>query len=195
MNAFFALTLTIAAFFTNSKSSGPTLPAGTILHARLDETVSTTDARVGERFTFHVAAPYPRNARGLAGARISAYVTDITRPGNGRRARIGLVFAHIIFAHGDAEPITAYVDDPAFTRREPGDFAPRDIDVANPSGSRRVPMLGGRLQNQTLAEVTFGPKASQVTGAYVYAARGGAELVLPENQAYNVELARGLPVP
>jgi hypothetical protein len=189
MNAFFALTLTIAAFFTNSKSSGPTLPAGTILHARLDETVSTTDARVGERFTFHVAAPYPRNARGLAGARISAYVTDITRPGNGRRARIGLVFAHIIFAHGDAEPITA------FTRREPRDFAPRDIDVANPSGSRRVPMLGGRLQNQTLAEVTFGPKASQVTGAYVYAARGGAELVLPENQAYNVELARGLPVP
>lgn len=195
MNAFLALTLTIAAFFTNGKDIGATLPVGAILHTRLDETLDTGDLRVGERFTFSVVAPYPRDASGLAGARISAYVTGITRPGSGRRARIALVFSRITFAHGDAEPIAAYVNDAAFTRREPGDFTPRDIDVANASGPSRVPTLGGHLQNDTLAEYTFGPKAQRVTGAYVYADRGGVELVLPENQAYDLELAQGLPVP
>jgi len=195
MNAFLALTLTIVAFFTNGKGMGVTLPAGTILHTRLDETLDTGDLRVGERFTFRVRAPYPRDARGLAGARISAYVTGITRPGNGRRARIGLVFARIVFAHGDAEPIAAYVDDAAFSRRVPGDFTPRDLDVVSASSVGRIPTLGGHLQNDTLAEFTFGPKPQRVTGAYAYADRSGVELVLPENQAYDLELAQGLPVP
>jgi hypothetical protein len=150
---------------------------------------------VGERFTFRVIEPYPRGAGRLAGARVCAYVTDVTRPGGGIRARIGFVFARIIFSNGAAEPISAYVDDISFVQRRPADFAPRDVTGVSPYGVGNLPRLGGRLQNDVLAEIEIGPKPLRPTGGYAYAERGGTELLLPENHAYDVELARGLILP
>lgn len=195
MNIFLSLIVIAASFITNGTGAGSTLPTGTILHTRLDETVGTADAHVGERFTFRIVEPYPQGISGLAGAHVSAHITGITRPGKGQRARIAFVFSHIILARG-TQPIAAYVDDAAFTRREPGDFSPRETDAAFAAEPNRLPTLGGRLQNPTLVNVPIGAKAPpRPTGAYAYAERGGVELMLPADHAYNLELARGLTLP
>lgn len=189
------LVLAAVTFFSTGKSGGVTLPAGTILHTRLDNTLNTAATAVGQYFAFRVLEPYPRNARRLAGARISAYVTDVTRPGGGRRARIGFVFGRIVFANGVAEAIGAYVNDFSFVRREPADFAPSATAMAFPNVTNAPVMLGGRPQSRTLLEVDIGPKPARPTGGYAYADRAGMELLLPENRAYDVELARGLRLP
>ncbi|HTV75149.1 MAG TPA: hypothetical protein VME66_15765 [Candidatus Acidoferrales bacterium] len=169
-------------------AGGVTLHAGAILHTTLAHTVDAATAQVDQPIVFVVTAPYPNGDAGLAGAKVIAHITDITRPGHG--ARIGFVFSHIHFADGETEPIAAYVDDAAFTRREPADFAPSGVRAQMPG----IPTLGG-AQSQTLVQVDLGPKPFRPTGGWVYASHAGGDIVLQAGTAYSLELAREITVP
>jgi hypothetical protein len=57
-----------------------------------------------------------------------------------------------------------------------------------------VPTLGG-AQSRTLVQVSVGSKPFRPTGGWVYAPRGGADLILLAGTAYTLELAREIEVP
>ncbi|MBV8435234.1 MAG: hypothetical protein JO029_13215 [Candidatus Eremiobacteraeota bacterium] len=71
-----------------SAQNAITLYDGTVINTRLNETLDSSSANVGDTFTMAVVPPYPSGDPAFQGATISGVVTKVVRAGQGRNPEI-----------------------------------------------------------------------------------------------------------
>jgi hypothetical protein len=87
-------------------SAQTTIDAGTHISADLSSPdIRTNKNQVGDAFQARVTAPYPTHY--LRGATVYGHVAAIQSGGQGRTAHLRLALDKIVFADGQAEPVSA----------------------------------------------------------------------------------------
>ena len=87
-----------------------TLPEGTQISSVLaSDDIDTKTAQIGDGFTMDIVAPYPNGDANFAGAKLRGHVSDVQAAGQGKPARLRLIFDSIVFPNGQSAPISAAV--------------------------------------------------------------------------------------
>jgi len=134
----------------------PLVPVGTNLKVRLEDTLSSKDSRVGDRFTATVLDPVRFNEATLTG-----HIASIQKSGKIKgRTSMNLDFATIRVSDGRSGTLHGYV-----TRVYGSESGQVDNEGGVSSGSRT---------NQTLKRGAIGAGAGAVLGAIVGGGKGAA---------------------
>lgn len=132
------------------------VPVGTNLKVRLEDTLSSKDSNVGDRFTATVLDPVRFNE-----ATVTGHVASIQKSGKIKgRTSMNLDFDSIRLSDGRSVPLHGYV-----TRVYGSDAGRADNEGGVESGSRT---------NQTLKRGAIGAGAGAVLGAIVGGGKGAA---------------------
>jgi hypothetical protein len=138
------------------KVEPPLVPVGTDLKIRLNETLSSKDSRVGERFTATVIDPSRFDE-----AKVYGHVSSIQRSGTIKgRTSMNLAFDSIQLPDGRKQPIHGYV-----TRVYGTDSGRADNEGGVESGSRT---------NQTVKRAGIGATVGAIVGGIAGGGKGAA---------------------
>jgi len=149
-----------------------TLYQGAQLNARMNTTLDTAHAHVGDPFTMSVVPPYPSGNPAFQGAIISGEVTSVTPAGQGRKAAMGVQFDYLRLADGSTVNIAASMTEDQ-----------RKNETKN--GARVVlTTLGGMLLGNALGKTLF-----HIGGGGVIGAAGG--LLYGVNRKANFQVPSG----
>jgi hypothetical protein len=149
-----------------------TLYQGAQLNARMNGTLDTSKAHVGDPFTMDIVPPYPSGNPAFQGAIISGEVTSVTSAGQGRKPSLGVQFDYLRLADGSTVNIAA-----SMTQDQ------RKNETKN--GAKVVlSTLGGMLLGNAIGKTLF-----HVGGGGVVGAAGG--LLYGVNQKANFQLPAG----
>ena len=143
------------------KVVAPLVPVGTDLKIRINDTLSTKDARVGDRFTATVIDPSRFDE-----ARLEGHVASIRRSGTVQgRTSMNLAFNSIQLSDGRREPLHGYV-----TRVYGSDSGRADNEGGIESSSRG---------KQTLKRAGIGATVGAIVGGIAGGGKGaGIGLIL-----------------
>jgi hypothetical protein len=134
----------------------PGVPIGTNLKIRLEDTLSSKDSRVGDRFTATVLDPVRFNE-----ATVTGHISSIQKSGKIKgRTSMNLAFDSIRFSDGRSAPLHGYV-----TRVYGTDSGRADNEGGVESGSRT---------KQTVKRGAIGAGAGAVLGAIIGGGKGAA---------------------
>lgn len=172
----------LLALFSLVAVAGTTLPApaqesltlyqGAQLNARMNTTIDTAHAHVGDPFTLSVVPPYPSGNPAFQGAIIAGEVTSVTPAGQGRKASLGVQFDYLRLADGSTVNIAASMTEDQ-----------RKNETKN--GARVVlTTLGGMLLGNAIGKTLF-----HIGGGGIAGAAGG--LLYGINQKANFQLPAG----
>lgn len=96
--------LALAAAFAGSAVAAVaatiTLYQGATINARLNQTLSSGSANVGDTFTMSVVPPYPAGNPAFQGATLSGVVTKVQRAGQGRNPEIDMNIEYLRMPNG-----------------------------------------------------------------------------------------------
>jgi len=135
---------------------GPLVPIGTNLKIRIEETLSSKDSRVGDRFTATVLDPVRFNE-----AKVSGHISSIQKSGKIKgRTTMNLAFNSIEMPDGARGPLHGYV-----TRVYGGGSERADNEGGVESGSR---------SNQALKRGGIGAAGGAILGAIGGGGKGAA---------------------
>jgi hypothetical protein len=135
---------------------GPLVPIGTNLKIRVEDTLSSKDSRVGDRFNATVLDPVRYNE-----ARVTGHIGSIQKSGKIKgRTSMNLAFDSIELPDGRRGPLHGYV-----TRVYGGGSERADNEGGVESGSRT---------NQTLKRGGIGAAGGAILGAIVGGGKGAA---------------------
>jgi hypothetical protein len=84
-----------------------TLYQGAVLNARMNTTIDTSKAHVGDPFVMDIVPPYPSGNPAFQGGIISGEVTSVTSAGQGRKPSLGVQFDYLRLADGSTVNISA----------------------------------------------------------------------------------------
>ena len=143
------------------KVAAPLVPVGTDLKIRINETLSSKDARVGDRFTATVIDPSRFDE-----ARLQGHVSSVKRSGTVQgRTSMNLAFDSIQLSDGRREPLHGYV-----TRVYGSDSGRADNEGGIESSSRG---------KQTLKRAGIGATVGAIVGGIAGGGKGaGIGLIL-----------------
>ena len=143
------------------KVAAPLVPVGTDLKIRINETLSSKDARVGDRFTAIVIDPSRFDE-----ARLQGHVSSVKRSGTVQgRTSMNLAFDSIQLSDGRREPLHGYV-----TRVYGSDSGRADNEGGIESSSRG---------KQTLKRAGIGATVGAIVGGIAGGGKGaGIGLIL-----------------
>jgi len=134
----------------------PLVPVGTNLKVRLEDTLSSKDSRVGDRFTATVLDPVRFNE-----ATVTGHISSIQKSGKIKgRTSMNLAFDSIRLSDGRSGTLHGYV-----TRVYGSDSGTADNEGGVESGSRT---------KQTIKRGAIGAGAGAVLGAIVGGGKGAA---------------------
>jgi hypothetical protein len=132
-----------------------TLYQGAQLNARMETTIDTSTAHVGDRFVMDVVPPYPSGDPSFQGAVISGQVLSVTPAGQGRKATLGLEFDYLRLADGSTVDISAQMTS-----------AERKNEVTTKHGAKTaLAALGGMFVGNALFKTLFGIGGGGIVGA------------------------------
>lgn len=151
--AVFAAT-TVAALAENSV----TLYNGTVINARLNESLDSGSANVGDTFTMTVIPPYPSGNPLFQGATISGIVTKVVRAGQGRNPEIVIHPRYLRLADGSMATVYGDVTSVA-ANKSSGETA------AKAAGGALVGMLVGNAIGKTIFHSSAGGAIGLIGGA------------------------------
>lgn len=135
---------------------GPIVPIGTNLKVRLEDTLSSKESRVGDRFTATVLDPVRFNE-----ATVTGHISSIRKSGKVKgRTSMNLAFDSIRLGEGRSGVLHGYV-----TRVYGGGSERADNEGGVESGSRT---------NQTVKRGAIGAGAGAVLGAILGGGKGAA---------------------
>ena len=135
---------------------GPLVPIGTNLKIRIEETLSSKDSRVGDRFNATVLDPVRFNE-----AKVSGHITSIQKSGKIKgRTSMNLAFDSIEMPDGGRGPLHGYV-----TRVYGSGSGQADNEGGVESGSRT---------NQALKRGGIGAAAGAILGGIAGGGKGAA---------------------
>ena len=135
---------------------GPLVPVGTNLKIRIEETLSSKDSRVGDRFTATVLDPVRFNE-----AKVTGHISSIQKSGKIKgRTSMNLAFNSIELPDGQKGPMHGYV-----TRVYGSGSGQADNEGGVESGSRT---------NQALKRGGIGAAAGAILGGIAGGGKGAA---------------------
>jgi hypothetical protein len=151
--AVFAAT-TVAALAENSV----TLYNGTVINARLNESLDSSSANVGDTFTMTVIPPYPSGDPLFQGATISGVVTKVVRAGQGRNPEIAIHPRYLRLADGSMATVYGDVTSVAANKSS-------SETAAKAAGGALVGMLVGNAIGKTIFHSSAGGAIGLIGGA------------------------------
>jgi beta-barrel assembly-enhancing protease len=165
-----------------SRGSSP-VPSGTVLTVGFQETLSSAESRVGDRFTAEVLKPVRLNGRVAiaAGSVIGGRVLSVNSGARiGGRAQLNLEFTSLRLASGRESPISAsfHAQGQSQTRR----------DATTIGASAAGGAVLGRVIGDDDKDTVVGTLLGGAIGTGIAARNRGEPVTLPEGMAVEIEL-------
>jgi hypothetical protein len=194
------LLVSSASFATAAKNS---VPAGSVLHCRLTETLSTFMNSEGDAFTANVSEPVMIDGREVipAGAKIEGRISQLQRPGRIRGVgEMRLTAEKVVLPDGATYPLSAIL---AAVYGAEAKVHGEEGQVKGPNSRRRtVEEVGAGMGGGGLIGTIFGGFTGTLVGGAIGGAAGfvdtmrkrGSDLALPTGTQLNYQLTRDLDV-
>ena len=77
-----------------------TLASGSMVAAKMNQTIDSGSAREGQKFTMAVVAPYPQGNTEFAGAALSGHVTRVVAAGQGTNPELDFAIDRVVLPNG-----------------------------------------------------------------------------------------------
>jgi hypothetical protein len=181
LTAAFAVT-TAAALAANSV----TLYNGTVINARLNETLDSGSANVGDTFTMTVIPPYPSGNPLFQGATISGVVTKVVRAGQGRNPEVAIHPRYLRLADGSMAPVYGDVSSIAANKSTSN-------TAAKAVGGALVGMLVGNAIGKTIFHTSGGGAVGLIGGAML-GANNKSNFTIPAGANATVQLSQNVTI-
>ncbi|MDQ6780534.1 MAG: hypothetical protein M3Z37_05195 [Candidatus Eremiobacteraeota bacterium] len=147
------------------------LAQGSMITAKIDQTIDSGSSHTGDQFTLTIVPPYPASNSAFAGAQLYGHVTKVLRAGQGSNPVLEFSIDRIRLANGRSAPLTLTVQ---------AQETQKHNNVTNIGVSTLGGMIVGNIIGKTVFKSKFGGAAGAIAGA-LYAA----------NKRTNVSLRRG----
>lgn len=167
---------TLAALAENSV----TLYNGTVINSRLNESLDSNSANVGDTFTMTVIPPYPSGNPLFQGATISGVVTKAVRAGQGRNPEIVIHPRYLRLADGSMATVYGDVTSVA-ANKSSGETA------AKAAGGALLGMLVGNAIGKTIFHSSAGGAVGLIGGAMM-GANNKSNFTIPAGANATVQL-------
>jgi hypothetical protein len=98
-----AAAMLFAPTMTPAVASAPrvvSLASGSMVDAKMNQTVDSGSAQVGQRFTMTVVAPFPQSNSQFANATLTGHVTNVVPAGQGTNPELAFAIDKIALANG-----------------------------------------------------------------------------------------------
>ncbi len=167
---------TVAALAENSV----TLYNGTVINTRLNQSLDSNSANVGDTFTMTVIPPYPSGNPLFQGATISGVVTKAVRAGQGRNPEIVIHPRYLRLADGSMATVYGDVTSVA-ANKSTGQTA------AKAAGGALIGMLVGNAIGKTIFHSSAGGAIGLIGGAMM-GANNKSNFTIPAGANATVQL-------
>jgi len=164
----------LAPTLTPAVASAPrvvTLASGTTVDAKMNQTIDSGSARIGQRFTMTVVAPFPQSNPQFANATLTGHVTNVVAAGQGTNAQLALAIDKIALANGATGHPILMVQSQETQRHD---------NTMNVAASAVAGMLVGNWVGKAVFQSNAGGAVGAIAGA-LYAS----------NKKTNVSLTQG----
>lgn len=175
-NGLTAIALAAIVAATTLSASAITLYNGAVISARMNQTLNTGTAQVGDTFTMTVVPPYPAGDPAFQGATISGVVTFVQSAGQGRPAKIEIQPQYLRMANGAVANVSG-----SFTSTQ------RSNTTANDVGRTAAGALAGMLIGNAIGKMVFHASGGGPAGFIA----GG---LIGANSKSNFSIAQGTPI-
>jgi len=147
------------------------LAAGTMITAKIDQTIDSGSAHVGDQFTMTVVPLYPNNNNAFAGAQLYGSVSKVVRAGQGTNPVLQFDIDRIKLANGRSAAVELMVQ---------AQETQKHNNATNIGLTTLAGMIVGNMIGKTVFKTKLGGAAGAVAGA-LYAS----------NKKTNVSLRKG----
>jgi len=164
----------LAPTLTPAVASAPrvvTLASGTTVDAKMNQTIDSGSARIGQRFTMTVVAPFPQGNTQFANATLTGHVTNVVAAGQGTNAQLAFAIDKIALANGATGHPILMVQSQETQRHD---------NTMNVAASAVAGMLVGNWVGKAVFQSNAGGAVGAIAGA-LYAS----------NKKTNVSLTQG----
>jgi len=164
----------LAPTMTPAVASAPrvvTLASGTTLDAKMNQTIDSGSAQIGQRFTMTVVPPFPQSNSQFQSATLTGHVTNVVAAGQGSNQQLAFAIDKIALADGATGHPILMVQAQETQRHD---------NTTNVAASALAGMLVGNWIGKTVFQSNAGGAVGAVAGV-LYAS----------NKKQNVSLAQG----
>jgi hypothetical protein len=172
----------------STPANANSLPAGTTMTAKLDQSLGTKSSKVGDQFTATTTQPVTaQNGQTVvpAGATVYGHVTGLHNPTvTGEQAVIRLDFDSLAFS-GRRYPFKATINSVAVAGQTTGSTSATVKSAA--TGAAAGAVLGAVLSGGELDKVLTGGLLGAAAGTVISLGRGDVESVLPQGSTLTVQ--------
>lgn len=164
-----------------------TLYNGTVLNARLNQTLDSGAAHVGDQFTMTVVPPYPSGDPNFQGATIGGEVTRVVPAGQGRNPEIVIHPRYLQLYGGSTVTIDGSVTSIAASKNNAGQTA----------GKAALGALAGMLVGNAIGKTIFhasGFGAVGLIGGAMLGANSKSNFTIPPGAQATVQLSQTVTV-
>jgi hypothetical protein len=163
----FASMLPLAA----TASSTVSLNSGSMVTSKMNQTIDSGSAHVGDRFSLTVESPYPSNSSAFSNAQLYGHVTRVVRAGQGQNPVLEFGFDRVTLASGRTGTVSMLIQSQETQRHN---------NLGNVAMTAVGGMIIGNIIGKSLLKTNLGGAAGLIAGA-LYA----------NNKRTNVSLKQG----
>ena len=150
-------------------SSPMYLYSGSFVTAKINQTVDSGSAHVGDRFTMNVEAPYPSHNTAYEGAKLYGHVTHVIKADQGRNPELAFAIDRMVLPSGREAAVQMMIQSQETQRHN--NFS--NIAIGAAAG-----MILGNMLGKTLFRSNMGATMGMIAGAlYGYNRRTNVSLV------------------
>ena len=196
--------LSVSFSTSSARAQKVTIPAGSLLHCRLTQTITTQLNAQGDPFTANVSEPLTIDGHSVipVGAKIEGRIAQVQRPGHFKGVgEMRLAAEKVVMPDGETFPISAvlasvYGAEGATVKGDEGGVHGPNARVRN------LEEIGAGMGGGGLVGTLFGGLTGTVIGGAIGGAAGfvdtvrkrGPELALPVGTQLNYQLTRELEI-
>ncbi|HYK54315.1 MAG TPA: hypothetical protein VEV38_12350 [Candidatus Eremiobacteraceae bacterium] len=164
----------LAPTVTPAVASAPrvvTLASGTMLDAKMNQTIDSGSAQIGQRFTMTVVPPYPQSNPQFTSATLTGHVTNVVPAGQGTNPELAFAIDKIALTNGASGHPSLMVQSQETQRHD---------NTTNVAASALAGMLVGNWVGKAVFQTNAGGAVGAVAGA-----------LFASNKKQNVSLVQG----
>lgn len=137
-------------------SSATPLAQGSMITAKINQTIDSGSSHTGDQFTLTVVPPYPASNSAFAGAQLYGRITKVLRAGQGSNPVLEFTVDRIRLANGRSAPASFTVQ---------AQQTQKHNNVTNIGASTLGGMIIGNIIGKTVFKSKFGGTAGAIAGA------------------------------
>jgi uncharacterized membrane protein YebE (DUF533 family) len=169
---------------TVAASAAITLYAGAQLTARMNQSISSSNANVGDTFSMTVVPPYPSGNQAFQGATITGVITSVRRAGQGTKPQINLQLQYLRLSNGEVANIAGTVTN-----------VQQKSSTANSVGKTALGALGGMLVGNAIGKTVFhasGGGAVGLIGGALLGSNSKENITIPQGSSATLQLSQSV---